>query len=120
MRFELSPQGLFEYAFFVIEMWSLRANLYATEWIDSVPILTRKRFEETVAGAEKVSDLRPPEHFGPLARVTSDGGGRVRFLVHTTYGWERIYYLESLVFPDKFVEQEAGEIVADMGSAQIF
>ena len=47
-------------------------------------------------------------------------GGRVLFLVHTPMGWERIYYLESLVFGDGFVEQEAGEIIADLGSGLIF
>lgn len=54
------------------------------------------------------------------ARLDKDGGARVRFLVHTPMGWERIYYLESLVFSDGFVEQEAGEIVANPGSGLVF
>ena len=67
-----------------------------------------------------MSDLRRPEYFGPLARLDESGSGRVRFLVYTPVGWERIYYLESMVFSDGFIDQEAGEIVADMGTGQIF
>jgi hypothetical protein len=44
----------------------------------------------------------------------------VRFLVHTPVAWQRVYYLESMVYGDGFVDQEAGEIVADMGSGEFF
>ena len=66
------------------------------------------------------TDIRRPQQFGPMARLDEEGGGRVRFLVYTPAGWERIYYLESMAFSDGFVDQEAGEIVADLGMGQIF
>jgi hypothetical protein len=119
LRYEASPEGLFEYAFFIIELWSLRLSRHAAEWLESKPIFTQSTFDGIVESANKVNDLRRPDHFGPLSR-SLDGGGRVRFLVHTPMGWERIYYLESMVSADGFVEQEAGEIVADMGMGLVF
>ena len=119
LEFELSPQGLFEYAFFVIELWSMRASRHAAEWLESTPVFTAGRFDEVLDRARKVSDLKRPQAFGPMCRI--DGkGGRVRFLVHTPIAWERVYYLESMVFGDGFVDQEAGEIIADMGSGELF
>lgn len=119
LEFELSPEGLFEYAFFVIELWSMRATRHAAEWLESTPVFTAPRFDQVLEGARKVSDLKRPHVFGPTSRL--DGkGGRVRFLVHTPIAWERIYYLESMVFGDGFVDQEAGEIIADMGSGELF
>ncbi len=88
--------------------------------MDSMPIFTPERFDRCLSEASKVTDLRRPEHFGPLVRLDDDGGGRVRFLVYTPAGWERIYYLESMAFSDGFVDQKAGEIVADLGLGQIF
>ena len=119
LEFELSPEGLFEYAFFVIELWSRRATRHAAEWLESTPVFTAQGFDQVLDEARKVSDLKRPQVFGPMSRL--DGkGGRVRFLVHTPVAWERIYYLESMVFGDGFVDQEAGEIVADMGSGELF
>ncbi len=120
LEFEHSPQGLFEYAFFVIELWSLRVSGHAADWVASTPIFDVTTFDQVLAAAGTVSDLKRPEIFSPQTQFGDDGGGRVRFLVHTPMGWERIYYLESLVFGDGFVEQEAGEIIADLGSGLIF
>jgi len=117
---EASPEGLFEYAFFAVELWAVRANAQISEWPDSTPIFTEARFDAIVEGAAKVSDLKRPAHFGPQVRRGEGGGGQVRFLVYTPMGWERIYYLGSKVDAEGFVEQEAGDIVADMGSGMIF
>ncbi|MFH1571761.1 MAG: hypothetical protein ABIL09_27475 [Gemmatimonadota bacterium] len=117
---EPTPAGLFEYAFFAIELWAVRASSNVAEWPDSTPIFSAARFDAFLGQARKVSDLKRPEHFGPLVREDGDGGGQVRFLVHTPMGWERIYYLDSRVYGDGFIEPEAGAIVADMGSGLIF
>lgn len=117
---EPSPEGLFEYTFFAVELWAVRASAHVSEWPDSTPIFTDARFEAFVERAAKVSDLKRPDHFGPLVRCDEGGGGQVRFLVYTPMGWERIYYLDSKVDAEGFVEQEAGDIVADMGSGMIF
>jgi hypothetical protein len=88
--------------------------------VDSTPIFTSERFDKYLDEASKATDIRRPQQFGPMARLDEEGGGRVRFLVYTPAGWERIYYLESMAFSDGFVDQEAGEIVADLGMGQIF
>ncbi|MDA0334918.1 MAG: hypothetical protein O2782_07125 [bacterium] len=120
LEYDRTPQGLFEYAFFVIELWSLRLSRHAADWLESTPIFDAAAFDAVVAQADKATEVKRPEYFGPQARFDDDGGARLRFLVHTPMGWERIYYLESLVFSDGFVEQEAGEIVADLGSGLVF
>lgn len=119
LEFELNPQGLFQYAFFVIELWSMRASRHAAEWLNSTPVFTAARFDGILEQARKVNDLKRPPSFGPMCRLDGQGG-RVRFLVHTPVAWERVYYLESMVFGDGFVDQEAGEIIADMGSGELF
>ena len=119
LEFQPTPNGLFEYAFFVIELWSLRASRHAAEWLESMPIFSAPRFDEILNLATKVDDVKRPDQFCAEARCDGEGG-RVRFLVHTPAGWERIYYLESRVHADGFVDQEAGEIVADLGTGQLF
>jgi hypothetical protein len=120
IEYEQTPAGLFEYAFFAIELWSLRASRYAAEWLESTPIFDEAAFDLALSDKVRTADVQRPAHFGPQARRAQGGGGRVRFLTHTPMGWERIYYMESLVFPDGFVDQEAGEILADMGAGLIF
>ncbi len=121
LTYENTPAGAFEYAYFIIEMWSLRVSRYAAEWLESTPIFNDEAFDEALAKARKqVNDLRRPDDFSPTARTDEDGSGRVRFLVYTPMGWERIYYLESRITADGYVDQHAGEIVADMGTGIIY
>ena len=119
LKYERTPQGIFEYAFFVTELWATRASWHAAEWLSSTPVFTRKRFDELVEQAEKVDSLSLPEWYGPEAGV-GEKGGWVRFLVYTEMGWERIYYLEIEVDEKGRVEQRAGEIVADLGRGFLF
>jgi len=119
LEYDATPEGLFEYAFFAVEVGSVRASAHVSEWPESTPIFTAERFDQFVEAAGKVSDLKRPEHFGPQVRRDPEGG-HVRFLVYTPMGWERIYYLESAIDGSGYVEQEAGDIVADMGSGMIF
>lgn len=120
LTYEPTPAGAFEYALFIIEMWSLRVSRYAAEWLESMPIFDEETFDAALAKARKVNDLHRPTDYSPTARTHEDGSGRVRFLVYTPMGWERIYYLESRITADGYVDQQAGEIVADMGTGLIF
>ena len=117
---EPSPEGLFEYAFFAIELGSVRASAHVSEWPASTPLFTEARFDSFLEQAAKVSDLKRPEHFGPQVLNGEGRSGKVRFLVYTPMGWERIYYLDARIDTEGFVEQAAGDIVADMGSGMIF
>ncbi|HJN28034.1 MAG TPA: hypothetical protein QF604_08965, partial [Candidatus Latescibacteria bacterium] len=75
--------GAFEYAYFIIEMWSLRVSRYAAEWLESTPIFTEAGFDEALTKTRKVSALRRPDDYTPTVRTDEDGSGRVRFLVYT-------------------------------------
>ncbi|MDP6698143.1 MAG: hypothetical protein QGH25_00720 [Candidatus Latescibacteria bacterium] len=119
LTYERSPGGLFEYAFFVLELWSIRARWHEAEWLASTPVFTQKLFEELIDQARKVEQLDPPDWYGPEAAL-QEQGGKVRFLVHTSMGWERIYHLEISIAADGRVDQEAGHIFADLGQGDIF
>lgn len=119
LGYEKTPLGLFEYAFFILELWSTRASWHEAEWLASTPVFTQQHFEELVDQARKVEQLNLPDWYGPET-VVLDQGGKVRFLVHTPMGWERIYYLEITVADDGRVDQQAGQIVADLGQGEIF
>lgn len=117
LDYERTPQGLFEYAFFITELWATRASWHAAEWLASTPVFTRKRFDELVDKAKKVDDLSRPEWYGPETELAA---GEVRFLVYTEMGWERIYYLGIAVDAKGGTEQKVGDIVADFGQGLIF
>ena len=117
--YEKTPRGLFEYAFFVLELWSMRASWHEAEWLASTPVFTQQHFEEVVGQARKVEQRNQPGWYGPEVEVL-DEGGKVRFLVHTPMGWERIYYLDITIAADGRVDQQAGQMVADLGQGEIF
>ena len=68
LMYERSPSGLFEYAFFVLELWSTRASWHEAEWLASTPVFTQKHFEELVDQARKVEQLTPPIGMAPRPR----------------------------------------------------
>ncbi len=119
LHYDPTPEGLFEYAFFVQELWATRASWHDAEWLATAPIFTRTRFEQTLQTAQKVVDLQEPESFAAEA-VCDETGGRVRFLVHTPMGWDRIYWLEIDVEADGRPDVRAGDIVADFGQGETF
>ncbi len=119
LHYDPTPEGLFEYAFFVQELWATRASWHDAEWLATVPIFTRARFEGVLQTAQKVVDLHEPESCAAEAMRT-EAGGRVRFLVHTPMGWDRIYWLEIDVEGDGRLDVHAGDIVADFGLGETF
>ncbi len=114
LLFDSSAESLFQYAFFVTELQSTRASWQVSDWIASTPVFSAAAFDHIVEEANKVDSLKRPEWYGPLVS-REEGGGRVKFLVHTSMTWERIYYLDSQILPSGLVKHEAGEIIADFG-----
>jgi|GEM_PF-650593 len=119
LNYDKTPVGIFEYVFFVQELWSTRASWHEAEWLASTPIFSQTRFDEVVGSARKVEELKRPDWYGPEALVGAEGG-QVRFLVHTPMGWERIYWLEVGVEADGRLDVHAGDIVADLGQGENF
>ena len=89
------------------------------EWLASSPVFTQRHFEELIEQSRKVERLDPPNWYGPEVAML-DRDSKVRFLVHTPMGWERIYYLNITITADGRVDQQAGQIVADLGQGEIF
>jgi hypothetical protein len=119
LDYERSLPGLFEYAFFVVELWATNAEWHAAEWLDSTPIFTKRRFESFVRKGRNSEKVSYPQRFGPLVRL-EENGGHVRFLVYTRVGWNRIYYLECAVHADGRVDLDMGETLADFGGGIVY
>lgn len=117
-EFPRTRWGLFEYSLCLAELWALHAG-HAGEWPASTPIFGAAAFDAAVA-ASGVGDVQRPGDCRAQASVDESGGGCVRLLVHTEIGRARIYYLESTVASDGFVERRAGELVADLGMGLMF
>jgi len=119
LDYEKSDLGVFEYAFFVIELWSTKAYWHASEWLASTPIFTKRRFDSFLSKAKKPGKVIRPDHYGPLVHLEPEGG-KVRFLVHCPVFWDRIYYLNCVVSRDGRVDHSGGKTVADLGGGFIF
>lgn len=133
LAYEPTPAGLFEYAFFILELSSTHASWHAAEWLDSSPVFTKRRFDaicrhpwgQSFGG---VSEDPPTEglalgsrveHFAPRVRLGARGG-HVSFLVFSPIGVCGIYRLECTVHPDGRVECLRGDAVADFGPGAIY
>lgn len=119
LHYERTPQGIFEYAFFLSELQATRASWHAAEWLASTPIFTEARFDALLARLAPPRELNRPTCFAPQAELT-EAGGWVRFLVYTELGWERIYFLDIEVDEEGRIDQQAGTVVADFGMGILF
>ena len=63
LDYEQSPEGLFEYAFAMLELTSWRAGWHAGEWSDSSPIFCEEDFKSYLHEAPEVPAY--PDHYGP-------------------------------------------------------
>jgi hypothetical protein len=115
LSYELSPVGLFEYAFFITELWSTKSASKAGEWLEGVPIFTRRAFDAVLRKAARVRRVARPESCDPLAWLNPTGGGEVRFLVYHSGAWKRIHTLKCHVDAEGSVKHEAGALVANLG-----
>ena len=115
LTYEQSPAGLFEYAFFISELWATKSASKARDWLDLEPIFTRRQFDAVVRAAKQVTRVIRPEVCDPLARLATDGGGLVEFIVYQGAAWKRIFRLRVTVEPDGGVRRDPGELLANLG-----
>jgi hypothetical protein len=90
LDYEQSPEGLFEYAFAMLELTSWRAGGHAGEWSDSTPVFCEEDFKSYLHEASDVPAY--PDHYGPEVRLEKRGG-IVEFMVASPIGTARIYTL---------------------------
>jgi len=114
LTYEPSPIGLFEYAFFISELWATKSASKARDWLNLDPIFTRRQFDAVVRGAKQVTRVMRPDTCDPLARL-ADAGGEVEFIVYEAGAWKRIFQLGLTVLPDGSVRREAGNLLANLG-----
>jgi hypothetical protein len=112
--YEPTPIGLFEYAFFISELWATKSASKARDWLDLQPIFTRRQFDSVVREAKQVTRVMRPDTCDPLARLASTGGD-VQFIVYQAGAWKRILQLQVTVQPDGIVHREPGQLLANLG-----
>jgi hypothetical protein len=114
-QYEPSGTGLFEYAFFVNELWSTKSASKAAEWLDLQPVFTKRRFDSVLREVKQVLRVVRPESCDPVARFGAEGGGEVEFMVYHGGPWRRIFNLKIQVDADGCVRRAPGSLVANLG-----
>lgn len=114
LSYDPSPTGLFEYAFFISELWATKSASKAGDWLDLEPIFTRRHFDGVVRGARQVVRVVRPDSCDPLTRSSPAGGGQVEFFAYQGGAWKRIFRLRTTIDPDGSVRREPGEILANL------
>ena len=115
LEHEPSPQGLFEYAFFVKELWATKSEAVAADWLALQPLFVKHRFQAVLrAEARHLVRFTRPKSFDPTSRVEPQGGGRVSFLVFESGPWRRISYRTLIVNPKGWVRDQSGEVIASL------
>jgi hypothetical protein len=113
---ELSPHGLFEYAVFVTELWATKSASKASDWLDLVPVVTRRQFDNIIRRAgDRLQRVTRPAIYGPLARLDGPKAGETRFMVYQGGAWKRITVLVMKVDEQGTVRREYGDLVANLG-----
>jgi hypothetical protein len=114
LTYEPTHTGLFEYAFFISELWATKSASKARDWLDLDPIFTRRQFDAVVRAARQVTRVIRPETCDPLARLASSGG-EAEFIVYQGAAWKRIFQLRLTVHPDGSVSRDPGDLLANLG-----
>jgi hypothetical protein len=112
---EPSAHGLFEYAVFVSELWATKSASRAGDWLDLVPIVTRRHFDNIIRkAADRLERVSRPSIYEPLARLDGSRSGEVRFMVFQGGAWKRITILVLKVDEQGVVRREFGDLVANL------
>ncbi|OGO68273.1 MAG: hypothetical protein A2Z37_11820 [Chloroflexi bacterium RBG_19FT_COMBO_62_14] len=115
LGYETSPLGLFEYAVFISELWATKSASKASDWLDLVPVVTRRQFDGILRKAgDRVQRVIRPSIYDPLVRLDGQAGGEVRFMVFQGGAWKRITMLVMKVDENGSVRREFGDLVANL------
>jgi hypothetical protein len=112
---EPSPHGLFEYAVFISELWATKSASKAGDWLELVPVVTRRQFDNIIRkAADRVQRVTRPAVYEPLVQLSGSKGGEVRFMVYQGGAWKRITILLLKVDEQGAVRREFGDLVANL------
>ncbi len=116
LDYERTAEGLFEYAFFISELWATKSASKAAEWLSMDPLFTRWHFDSVLRKAgRRVVRVSRPASYDPEVTFDPEGGGEVRFLVYSGGPWKRITFFSCWVDAQGSVRREPGELVANLG-----
>lgn len=114
LTYEHSAMGVFEYAFFVNELWATKSESRAQDWLSLQPLFVRHRFDSILRGREsQVVRVARPKSLDPVVRV-QEGGGEVSFLAFQAGPWKRVFRITLIVEPGGRVSNHPGEVVASL------
>ncbi len=114
LSYERSPLGLTEYAFFVMELWSLKSKSSADEWLSLEPLVVRHAFDRVLRQAgSKLVRVSRPDHYDPIIHWADDAN-RVLFMAYQPGPVRRIVRIELKVDPAGPVSWQAKEVVASL------
>lgn len=114
LSYERSPLGLAEYAFFIPELWSLKSQQWAEDWLSLQPLVVRHAFDSVLrkAGSRLVRVSRP-DHYDPIVQQ-DEGGGRVLFMAYQPGPWRKVVWIELTVEAAGPVSWQAKDVVASL------
>jgi hypothetical protein len=116
LNYETTAKGLFEYAFFVSELWATKSSSRAGDWLTLKPLFTRWQFDRALRQAKgQLKRIVRPQHLDVAVQLSPEGGGEVSFIVFQGGAWERIFILKCVVEADGTIRREIGKNIASLG-----
>jgi hypothetical protein len=115
LRYPPTQLGLFEYAFFVMELWSTKSESKAADWLNMSFIFSRHRFDTLILKSQATKRIRRPDVYEPTVQIDPAGGGKIQFLAYEPRGWKRVLHMFLHVEPSGHVESEPGVVLVDLG-----
>lgn len=114
LAYDRTPMGIFEYAFFMNELWATKSASRAEDWLSLEPLFVRHRFDAVLRGRQnQVVRVARPKSLDPVVRL-QEGGGEVSFLAFQAGPWKRVFWITLVVEPGGRVSLRPGEIVASL------
>lgn len=114
LSFERSAEGLFEYAYFVNELWATKSAGRESDWLMLEPLVVRHKFDAVLRReADRLVRVAKPDHYDPVVRLEGSSG-RVELLAYQTGPWKRIIRLSMDVQADGSASWQPLDVVASL------
>lgn len=115
LRYPPTQLGIFEYAFFVMELWATKSESKAGDWLNMSFIFSRHRFDTLILKSQSTKRIRRPGVYEPTVQINPAGGGKVQFIAYESRGWKRVIQILLRVDPRGHVKSEPGQVLVDLG-----
>lgn len=114
LSYERSPQGLFEYGYFVNELWATKSAAREGDWLALEPLVVRHKFDSVLRREhQNLVRVARPDHFDPIVHL-AEGGGSAEFFAYQPGPWVRILRVQLTVEADGGANWRPGEVIASL------